>query len=757
MFRKKIKNNALDSFNVILSESAVDGVYDCIIIQSGVTTSANTYASIAGKQVPVKKLYSEPCLVEAVNSKLFEGVPALLRDEDKHLLGQNTGINSIIGYYKNVVWDPILKAVKGKFNFKAGEGYEFLKQKFAEAIQSGKNIGLSIVAWGDWTIEKIGNEFIATVDKITNVQSIDPCAIGNAGGKLVSLIESEFTNNKFFTNILNGENKVNPELKLKIFDICNSAMLLSEGATVASVNDDDLVQTFFEYAITLMNSPTLTEAVRTKLTEIKPQLEEFTKVKSALLAELLKKPLTTPIPTPAPAPTPNLAESNNQNTEIQKLLDEAKKVLCKSILKEKLAESKLPQPTKNLIAEEYKDKIFESSDLDTVLARHQKVLAELNPAYINNQGNDIRLGLDAVDKATKQLEYILMSSQRRMRLTEAERKAFDDAGVDKKMFSIKEWYRAFTGDVNVSGVNTGRGLLAESIVTTGFANALASTINRLAVAEYIMLPWDDWRKVCSVIGPVSDFRNNERVRWGGYGSLPTVLQSGTYSALTTPNDEKATFAVTKKGGTEDITLEAIKNDDVGLIASIPTRLGKAAKITLYEFVMNLITGNGAIYDTKALFHIDHANLMNSALDATSYSDARNRLKNQTEKDSLKKLRIPPKYLLIADGTANEKVAYDLTTRAWNKANDVSDFHQTFGVKPIPVITADDDDWFLVGDPNFVPTIEIGFLDGQEEPEIFTQDMPNVGSFFTNDKITLKIRHIYNGCVLDYRGFAGSIV
>jgi hypothetical protein len=149
--------------------------------------------------------------------------------------------------------------------------------------------------------------------------------------------------------------------------------------------------------------------------------------------------------------------------------------------------------------------------------------------------------------------------------------------------------------------------------------------------------------------------------------------------------------------------------------------------------------------------------MNSALDAASYSDARNRLKNQTEKDSLKKLRIPPKYLLIADGTSNEKVAYDLTTKAWNKANDVSDFHQTFGVEPISVITADDDDWFLVGDPNFVPTIEVGFLDGQEEPEIFTQDMPNVGSFFTNDKITLKIRHIYNGCVLDYRGFAGSIV
>ena len=51
------------------------------------------------------------------------------------------------------------------------------------------------------------------------------------------------------------------------------------------------------------------------------------------------------------------------------------------------------------------------------------------------------------------------------------------------------------------------------------------------------------------------------------------------------------------------------------------------------------------------------------------------------------------------------------------------------------------------DPADIPGLEIGFLDGKEEPELFVQDAPNSGSMFSNDKLTYKIRHIYGGAVL----------
>jgi hypothetical protein len=49
------------------------------------------------------------------------------------------------------------------------------------------------------------------------------------------------------------------------------------------------------------------------------------------------------------------------------------------------------------------------------------------------------------------------------------------------------------------------------------------------------------------------------------------------------------------------------------------------------------------------------------------------------------------------------------------------------------------------------------MDGREDPELFVQDMPNVGSMFNNDQLTYKIRHIYGGAVMDFRPFAAGIV
>ena len=58
----------------------------------------------------------------------------------------------------------------------------------------------------------------------------------------------------------------------------------------------------------------------------------------------------------------------------------------------------------------------------------------------------------------------------------------------------------------------------------------------------------------------------------------------------------------------------------------------------------------------------------------------------------------------------------------------------------------------MADPNLVPTFELGFYRGQQDPELFVQNDPTTGSVFSADKITWKIRHIYSGAVLDFRAF-----
>jgi hypothetical protein len=52
---------------------------------------------------------------------------------------------------------------------------------------------------------------------------------------------------------------------------------------------------------------------------------------------------------------------------------------------------------------------------------------------------------------------------------------------------------------------------------------------------------------------------------------------------------------------------------------------------------------------------------------------------------------------------------------------------------------------------------VGFLDGEEEPDLFVQEDERQGAMFSHDKKTFKIRHCYGGAVLDFRGAQGAIV
>ncbi len=321
--------------------------------------------------------------------------------------------------------------------------------------------------------------------------------------------------------------------------------------------------------------------------------------------------------------------------------------------------------------------------------------------------------------------------------------------------SFKEVYRTLTGDRNVTGnpANCDEALMRESLGASSWANVLGNSITRRLLADYRR---DDqysmWRQVASVVR-VDDFRSNERTRVGGYGDLPIVAEGAAYIAQTSPTDEKATYSVAKRGGTEDITLEMIRNDDVGALQRVPTNLSRAAKRTLSKFVFDFIRTNPTIYDAIAFFHASHNNLLVAALDATQLAAHRLLMLKQTELSAADRIGIAPKSLLVSLDL--EETAVNLFNR--NTNNDKT-FLQTMSMTILPVwYWTDTNDWATVADPMDIPTIEIGFLGGSEEPELFVQDNPTVGSMFSNDKLTYKIRHIYGGAVTDFRGATKAVV
>lgn len=344
---------------------------------------------------------------------------------------------------------------------------------------------------------------------------------------------------------------------------------------------------------------------------------------------------------------------------------------------------------------------------------------------------------------------------------------FDPAHKDhRNVRSFRECYVEITGDKKVTGQLQhcdaarlreslgGDAAFREALNTASFANVLGNSITRRMQAEYAgQSNLDVYKLLTGTPVPLTDFRTQERVRYGGYGDLPIVAQDAAYAALTSPTDEKATYAAAKRGGIETLSLELIKNDDVGAIQRLPGKLARAAKRTLSKFVLDFLRTGPVIYDGVALFAAGHNNLGAAALSAASVLAQRLAMMKQTEPGSLEQLGIPPKYLWVPADL--EEAAFDLFRRTTN--ND-TDFVESLQMQVIPVwYWTDANDFVTSADVRDIPIIELGFMDGQEEPELFIQDNPTQGSLFSNDQIRYKIRHIYGGAVAEFRGLQKNVV
>lgn len=447
----------------------------------------------------------------------------------------------------------------------------------------------------------------------------------------------------------------------------------------------------------------------------------------------------------APAPPP--AGSVDKSTFVAGLM-----------ISQKVSEAQLPPSLATQLREALPQHITES-DVDSTIATFKGALgiaerAGLTPSYTAT------VTQEALDKKKAGLDAFFAGDYR------TGYRSFRDAYIDVTGFRPdriggEDLNRRILRESFGPGYDSDAVRSTESGDTSTWAQVLGDSVTRRMVAEYNNPSLSSWRQIVSSTPPVMDFRTQRVGRIGGYGTLPAVNQGAPYQPLTTPGDEEATYAITKRGGTEDVTLEMIANDDVRAIQKIPGKLGRAAAQTLYRFVWDMLVNNDTCtFDSVALFHSgSHANTDTSAaLTQTTLSVGRRKMIEQTAYgDSSEVLGITPRFLAVPPEL--EEIAFQLCTSAVAVPStpagpsDTPNIHQANGLRSIlvPYLT-DANDWFLIADPSQVPTIEVGFYQGREEPELFSQSDPNVGSVFNADKFTWKIRHIYSGTILDFRGF-----
>lgn len=461
---------------------------------------------------------------------------------------------------------------------------------------------------------------------------------------------------------------------------------------------------------------------------------------------------------------------------------------CRVVLKEKLEESGLHPQAINKLQKRFEGRVFEEKELVEAINDTWDVIAPFSgqgDVYLPGQERPfkVRMSESEFDKmclafdgfwAGEDLKQSDGTPVKRFRHLSEAYQAFTKKRWDP-VTAFKECGRLVEGERYDSHMRYGTqadrtvhfdGRFKEALQTSSWAQIMGDSITRRMLAEYAVPNLQTWRAIVSEIGTITDFRTQRRMRFGGYGLLPVVQEGQSYTALPSPTDQESTYAIAKRGGLEELTMEMMANDDVQALRRIPQRLGRAAAQTLYRAVWDLLDQNSALTfdnDTTALFTAAHANILNATvLDAAGLDAAINLMKRQAAYgNATEVLGLSPAYLIHPTGLRRAAVQQLETS---NNEAGTADFQantfREFGLQRIQVdYWTPQTDWYLACSPRDCPLLEVGFYRGMEDPELFVADQENVsnGVMWSADKITYKIRHIWGVCVLDYRGFVGSIV
>lgn len=642
--------------------------------------------------------YSDAVLREAV--PLFDGARVFVKSDDEHLKGAGKSFKNLIGRLVEPKFIEGKKPDTGEIRavFEALESATDVVAKLREAWNrdmADDLFGFSI----DALAEAVMREGLRVAKKFVKVASVDLIIEPGAGGGLINLLEAKVP-----------QEGVEMKLLQRMLEAIKQA---NQGKLPDGLKEDD------------------EEAVHTAYREA-----------------IQKQAVATAAATGTTGTTGQPAAASVTQEQLAATL---RMTEARSYLRTEVAGSGLPDLAKARIRKAFETRErFAEADVDQAIKDEREYLARVTESgHVRDLGDSIRI--EAGESQAEKVSIML--------------DAFFDPGhkEHRHMQSFKECYVHITGDRRVTGrlENCDRSRLREaagdafreSVDSTTFANVLGASLRRALIREYnIQSNYDVYQLLCDTV-PIADFRTNERTRFGGYGDLPIVAERQNYGALASPTDEKATYAVQKRGGTEDVTIETIKNDDVGLVRRIPIKLGRAARRTLSKFVLDFIRTNPAIYDGNALYHATHNNLFTTALSLAEYGNHRLAMLKQTELNSADRVGIAPAYLWVP---------FDLEETATNLFTQGTENEKKFLSRIRPTVVGvwywtDANDFATTADKSDIPFIELGFLDGQQEPDLFVQDNPSAGSLFANDTITYKIRHIYGGNVLEFRGTTKAVV
>lgn len=358
-----------------------------------------------------------------------------------------------------------------------------------------------------------------------------------------------------------------------------------------------------------------------------------------------------------------------------------------------------------------------------------KVLAILAGQATPNRNDPghIEAGADQRDKTREAASNYLLAragaSNTRMKHDDIAKARHGNPFNGMSLLEIARACAAGAG-INVAGMSRDQ-IVAAAITTStsDFPHIFENVLHKTLINNYLGVE-QTWRSFCRT-GVLQDFRPHNRYYMGGFSDLKAVDETGEYQDGNFSDAEKEVVQGQSKGRILNLSREMIINDDMGVFVTASAHLGQAAGRTLEKDVYALLAANPLMNDGYALFSTQHANVDGTpaVVGVQSFDNARVGMGSQMDPSGNDFLQIAPYTWLgglahkgDADVVNGSRYNVDVTNKFEVPNKSFGLFTKLVGT---PRITGTQ--WYAFANPDLEPVLEVGFLDGIEEPQIASKE------------------------------------
>jgi hypothetical protein len=261
--------------------------------------------------------------------------------------------------------------------------------------------------------------------------------------------------------------------------------------------------------------------------------------------------------------------------------------------------------------------------------------------------------------------------------------------------------------------------------SASFPAILDTAVNKSYVSGYQSFPatFDLW----TVKGQLSDFKPSKTYSLGNAGEFSLVPEGGELKHDTTHTYQRPERKLQTWGRQFTMTREAIINDDIDLVTTIPSRYGAAAKRTINKQVYTILASNPVIFDGINLFDAAHKNIVTvgSSPDMAAMQNMVRILSTMLDNDGETILAVP-RYIIVPIGLGDVvRQIIGSVTITVNVAGVVNSQSNPMYGRGLEVIEDaqlnefenGEFEWYLAANKISSPTIGVDYLNGNDIPNI----------------------------------------